>query len=453
MKKPDARIVGGLFVYILPKHIWGKQSAEVAHGQLQADDAAGRQRPLRGRPSSTAGASSGWSATRTSAAPKPKFDEIQWIKYGNGDAVERALKLGEIDVISEVQSSSFDRLGREKSIDAVKSPSPSFTQLTFNLCPRSICPDAKYNPAVQDRVVRQAIAYAIDRERINKIGARDTAFPGHGLLPQYYKAFYTEPADDYPLDVDKANQMLDDAGYEARLRRHPRQGLDEALVRPVRALGVPGEHDRRPAGGRDGEGDRRRVQGPGGQRGQAHRAHRAQKDGKPAPDFDTFIWGWGGDPYDPGILLNLLTTNAIGGSSDAFYSNPEYDKLYAAQTGEFDQAKRKEIVGQMIALSQRDLPYIVLTVDPVLQAYRTDRVSGVKRSCPQPDGDILCDQVSYAPLLSLSPPTKAAAAADDDGGSGALYALIGLVVVALILGGVLVLRRRRSKDSREALEV
>ena len=27
-------------------------------------------------------------------------------------------------------------------------------------------------------------------------------------------------------------------------------------------------------------------------------------DGKPAPDFDTFIWGWGGDPYDPSALLS-----------------------------------------------------------------------------------------------------------------------------------------------------
>ena len=146
---------------------------------------------------------------------KPKFDELQWIKYGNGDAVERALKLGEVDLVPEVQSSSFARLGREKNIKAVNAPSPSFTQLAFNLCPKSICPDAKYNPAVQDRTVRQAIAYAIDRERINEIGARGTAFPGHGLLPSYYKSFYSEPADDYPLDVAKANQMLDDAGWKA----------------------------------------------------------------------------------------------------------------------------------------------------------------------------------------------------------------------------------------------
>ncbi len=28
-------------------------------------------------------------------------------------------------------------------------------------------------------------------------------------------------------------------------------------------------------------------------------------DGEPAPDFDTFVWGWGGDPYDPSALLQL----------------------------------------------------------------------------------------------------------------------------------------------------
>ena len=31
-KRPDARIVGGLFVYILPKHVWGKVPVSDPHG-------------------------------------------------------------------------------------------------------------------------------------------------------------------------------------------------------------------------------------------------------------------------------------------------------------------------------------------------------------------------------------------------------------------------------------
>ena len=91
---------------------------------------------------------------------RPAFDEIQWIKYGSSDAVERALTLGEVDMITEVEPASFDRLNETENIKAVKSPSPSFTELAFNLCPRDICPDAKFNPAVQDRTVRQAIGFS-----------------------------------------------------------------------------------------------------------------------------------------------------------------------------------------------------------------------------------------------------------------------------------------------------
>src|SRR5215217_8903287 len=182
LKKPDARLVGGLFVYILPEHIWGKVPLKQLTGSYRPTFPMVGSGPYiveefdRGRIIRM-------TRNPNFRGPKPKFDELQWIKYGNGDAVERALKLGEIDLVPEVQSSSFARLGREKNIKAVNAPSPSFTQLSFNLCPKSICPDAKYNPAVQDRTVRQAIAYAIDRDRINEIGARGTAFPGHGLLP------------------------------------------------------------------------------------------------------------------------------------------------------------------------------------------------------------------------------------------------------------------------------
>ena len=88
-------------------------------------------------------------------------------------------------------------------------------------------------------------------------------------------------------------------------------------------------------------------------------------DGKPAPDFDTFIWGWGGDPYDPSALLQLITTDEIGGSSDSFYSNPEYDELFVRQTGRVRHRQAQGADrGRWSTLTQRDLPYLVLTEDP-----------------------------------------------------------------------------------------
>src|SRR4029079_13304816 len=36
-KRPDARIIGGLCVYVLPEHIWGKVSLKDLKGQYQPD--------------------------------------------------------------------------------------------------------------------------------------------------------------------------------------------------------------------------------------------------------------------------------------------------------------------------------------------------------------------------------------------------------------------------------
>src|SRR3954452_14148234 len=209
-KRPDARIVGGLFVYILPEHVWGKVPVKKLTGSYHPTP------PLVGSGPYVVSEVQRGRIIRMTRNPnftgkKPAFDEVQWIKYGNSDAVDRALTLGEIDVIPEVEQSSFARLGKSKGVKAISAPSPSFTQLAFNLCPRKICPDAKYNPAVQDRTVRQAIAYAVDRERINEIANRSTSFPGHGMLPSYYKDCYSQPADDYPYDPERAKQMLDKA--------------------------------------------------------------------------------------------------------------------------------------------------------------------------------------------------------------------------------------------------
>src|SRR3954447_2120056 len=404
LKNPDARIVGGLFVYIVPEHIWGKQSVKSLTGSYRP------KMPLVGSGPYVVTEFQRGRIIRLQRnpyyrGPRGRFDELQFIKYGNADAVERALRLGEIDFDREVDPSAFARVGKQRNIKTIQAPSPSFTQLAFNLCNERNCPDAKFNPGVQDPVVRQAIAYAVDRNRINQIANRSTSFVGHGLLPQFYKSFYAKPADDYPYDVAKANQLLDAAGYARggdgiRAKGDTKLSFDLA-VRTESPFNIQAARLVAEMAKRIGVEFKVQIMSVD----KLTEITTQNKRSKMAPDFDTFIWGWGGDPYDPSLLLNLLTTKAIGGSSDSFYSNPVYDRLYTQQAGIFDVARRKPIVEKMIAISQRDLPYLVLTVDPYLQAYRTDRIAGAKQQCPAPNGDIICDQVSYAPWLGFAPAT------------------------------------------------
>jgi peptide/nickel transport system substrate-binding protein len=445
--QPDVRMIGGLFVYIIPEHVYSKEKVKTLTGSYQpklplvgsgpfmvTDFKRGRILTMERNPN--------W------RGEKPKYDEIQFIKYGNGDAVNRALRLGEVDSVWEVEPPSYPQIEHADGIKAVRAPSPSFTELAFNLCQPKDCPDAKFNPGVQDRAVRQAIAYAVDRNRVNEISSRGTSFVAHGILPPYYKTFYAKPADDYPYDPDKANQILDDAGYK-RSGDGVRQKGDVKLsfdlfVRSesqadIQAAKIIAEDAKK-------VGVDFKVQVVSVDK--LTEITTRQEHGKMAPEFDTFVWGWGGDPYDPGALLKLITSDEIGGSSDSFYSNPEYDQLFKEQTAEFDTAKRKDLVRQMVAISQRDLPYLVLTVDPWLEAYRPDRVSDVTRQCPGPDGDVFCQQVSYAPVLSIAP-----ASGDDDGGGSGAGIIIAIAVVVVAVGAFVLIRRRRGGGPREPLEL
>jgi peptide/nickel transport system substrate-binding protein len=444
--QPDARIVGGLFIYMIPEHVYGKIPVKQLTKSYQP------KLPMVGSGPYVVTEFTRSRIVTMERNPnfrgaKPKYDEIQFIKYGTNDAVVRALKLGEIDTIMEVEPTSFNQLENADKIESVRSSSPSFTELAFNLCSRANCPEAKFNPAVQDRAVRQAVAYAVDRDRVNEISSRGTSFVGHGLLPAYYKTWYTKPADDYPYDPDKANQLLDDAGY-TRDGDGVRQKGDTKLsfdlfVRSespsdIQAAKVVAEQARK-------VGVEFNVEVVSVDK--LTEITTRKVNGKPAPEFDSFIWGWGGDPYDPSALLKLITTAEIGNNSDSFYSNAEYDQLFKQQTGEFDAAKRKELVRQMIALAQRDLPYLVLTEDPLLEAYRTDRVSNVERVCPKPDGDAFCREVSYQPMLTIVP-----ASGSDDGGGGGAGIFIAIAVVVLgVLAFVLV--RRRRGGGREPMEL
>jgi peptide/nickel transport system substrate-binding protein len=454
--KPDARIIGGLFIFMLPEHVWGKQKVKALLGTYKP------QIPMVGSgPYVVTKFQRGRIITMDRnpnfRGPKPQFDQIQIIKYGTPDAVERALQLGEIDFDWEAQAASFARLGKVKDVKTIKAPSPSFTELAWNLCDKQHCPDAKANPAVHDVAVRQAVAYAVDRDKANTIANRGTSFVGHGLLPPFYKAFYEQPADDYPYDPEKAKQLLDQAGWKPggdgiRAKGGVKLEFDLAVrsESPENTQAAKQVAEMAKAVGIRFKVDVMSVD-------KLTEITTQKRDGKPAPEFDTFVWGWGGDPYDPSTLLNLLTTSAIGASSDSFYSNPEYDRLYAQQAGEFDQAKRKEIVRQMLAIAQRDLPYLVLSVDPILQGYRTDRLSGVRQSCPEPDGDIMCEQVSYQPVLTLAPAAAKAPGAPGGGGDGGGSPVLWIVIVAAVLGLIalaVVLRgRRRRAAAEEQLEV
>ena len=446
--RPDARIIGGMWIYIIPEHVFGKVPREGAQPAPTSLRCHWSRAAPTWSPSTSAGGSSRMERNPEWRGEEGAYDEIQFIKYGTTDAVERALGLGEIDFVPEVQPATFERLSEEEGVETIRAPTYAFSELAFNLCSEENCPDAKFNPAIQDRTVRQAIAYSIDRERINEIASQGTSFVAHGLLPSFYKTFFEVPEQDYPYDPELANQLLDDAGWvpgDDGIREKDGERLEfvlyvrsespfttqmaKLIAEQTREIGV--QYD---------------VQVISTDK--LYELTVQKVDGKPAPDFDSFIWSWGGDPYDPSFLLSLMTTDEIGASSDAFYSNPEYDRLFKEQLTLFDTEERKAVIQEMIAILQRDLPYLVLTEDPYLEAYNSDAVANVQQLCPAETG------TGVLPAGLLRAPALARAGRGLDRGRvhrrpGGLVA-----IGAVILGTVAFLfGRARGRREAEPLEL
>ena len=112
----------------------------------------------------------------------------------------------------EVQLSGFEStpqdINRLKKIDGIVANPDGYAAigplawLAFNTA----------REPMSDVRVRQAIAYAIDRNFINKAIWLGTTTPAlTGIHPG--SPFYNPEVETYDLDIDKANQILDDAGY------------------------------------------------------------------------------------------------------------------------------------------------------------------------------------------------------------------------------------------------
>ena len=110
---------------------------------------------------------------------------------GSADFTQNSIRIDLVD----------DLAGRER-LDLASGPSALYTYLMMN----------NRDPVLRDVRVRQAIAYAIDRERVvrSKLGGR--AVLATGILPPSHWAYNGE-VPRYTHDPDRARALLDQAGY------------------------------------------------------------------------------------------------------------------------------------------------------------------------------------------------------------------------------------------------
>src|SRR5271157_671404 len=272
------------------------------------------------------------------------------------DATTRALELRKqsADVaINALTADTVVTLRRDRDLTVMESPGTIYAYLAMNL----------RDPVLKDVRVRRAIAYAVNVQPIIHYLLRDQAQPAYSVLPPQHWA-YDADVTKYPHDPDRAQRILDEAGYRPvnGIRFHiTMKTSTEESTRLLAAVLQQQLHEVGIAL------DIRTFEF----------ATFFADITKGAYQFHSLRWIGGN--LDPDIFEHIFGSNSFAPkrANRTFYSNARVDELIREGRSTVDQQKRKAIYDQIQQIVAEDLPYINLWyLDNVL--IHTHRVQGIE---------------------------------------------------------------------------
>jgi ABC-type transport system substrate-binding protein len=256
------------------------------------------------------------------------------------DATTRALELrkGSADIAStnSISADLVKSLRRDQKLEVLQQPGTSLVYVAFNL----------RDPILKDVRVRQALAYAVDRQPI-----LTALFGGYGRLadsvlpPQHWA--YDGNVTHYEHSVEKANALLDQAGFTrgqdgVRFHLTMKTSTEETsrlmaavLQQQLRQIGIA--LDIRSFEFATFYSDI--IKG----------------------EFQMYSLRWvAGSNQDPDIFEYAFHSASFPPrrANRSYYSNPRVDQLIDAGRHTVDQAERKRLYAEVQEILARDLPYL-----------------------------------------------------------------------------------------------
>lgn len=305
-------------------------------------------------------------------ADKIKVEKL--VLEGNYDANQAAAKLtsGGLDFYTgELPNPEKTFVAQDPERNKVWYAPNGSTVLALNLKKKPFS-DVKF---------REALAYGMDKEAATlkaTYGLMDVAsqsglpLPGkQDLLPAKYPADSTV----IPLDVAKANQLLDDAGYakNADGQRTNPDGSPLSITFSVQAGFIDYE-----AMADEFVSNFREL-------GLTIKANKSQPEAvdqlKKSGDFDMMINYMGaGCDYVNGMGATLSTTafptKTIVRGNVGRFDDPTVDAAISELLSTTDEARTKELVGVMVEAMMTQYPVLPILYAPARSIYRTDKAVG-----------------------------------------------------------------------------
>jgi peptide/nickel transport system substrate-binding protein len=175
----------------------------------------------------------------------PYIDQITHRLFSTPDVFNLWIVNGEIDFQARHVSMGNYTLFKENEEQGDYWVALAITPMHVSLFPNQTCPDPRIREFNQNRDVRIAVSLAINRDEINEL-VWDGLFTPRQYSPlEEAPEYYPKAANAYiEYDTEKANELLDAAGYDQRDSegfRLWKDGSDQTISIVMEGTSVPGD--------------------------------------------------------------------------------------------------------------------------------------------------------------------------------------------------------------------
>jgi peptide/nickel transport system substrate-binding protein len=343
LNQPFAPFLDYTAVGLLPKHIWQDvPPADLTTSPLNA-------LPVGNGPMKVTEVAANYIHLEPNAfhtAEMPYISAIEFHFYSDYPSIYAAYSKGELDGISRILPGDLALARERQDLQLFSALESVYVSLIFNLNSPSV-------PFFQEKAVRQALYYALDREKLiaNAIGGQGVV--AHSPIPATNWA-YTSDLHQYQYDPALANRLLNEAGW----LDSNGDGVREKDGRPLSFILLANDDPVRQA----------IIE----QISAYWRAIGVQAVPQPvsfaglvtdflAPrryDAALITWDISGDP-DPYPLWHSSQAEE-GGQNYAGWKNEQADELMIEARGKIDSEKRKALYGEFQKLFIDEAPALLL---------------------------------------------------------------------------------------------
>ena len=254
------------------------------------------------------------------------------------------LETGEIDLARDLLPLDFKKISEDTKFTTVEVETPSNMFLGFDL----------RNELLADKRVRQAIAYAINNEDLVKTVFNGSASVATSPVPKITTG-HNENSNNYPQNIEKAKQLLAEAGYPNGFNielfvSEDNQRIDMAVIIQdnLKKIGINAEIKT------------------------FQWAAYVSTIENPNIIKPLFIMSWNISNDDPDeVLYPLYHSSQIDAHTNVvFYKNEKFDNLISEARETTDKDKRMKLYEEAQDIIQEDLPHYTLVYPKQNFAYK-----------------------------------------------------------------------------------